>query len=339
MIWLIIILILVITILILINYMSWGQYMALFEPSRDMIWSPIIPYSNILVNVNGSNDTIEIINKKSISSLINSKLSAGENYIHGWHFNNFKGAKTILFCHGNSGNISHRKYIIDTCHKLNINLLIFDYRGYGQSGDIPSKRNIRKDGEIMYNYLIQHCNSNDIIIWGESLGGHVATHIASKYPCRSLVLFSTFSSITDVIIYSNKFKLFGNILYSIIPFLIDVLPSKELIKKVKVPIFIIHSKNDTLIPYQCAIDMYNNIKHNNKYLEWIDGDHASPIITDEQTKKLFMFMDHPIQQYRKKFNIQHMLDDLNYVVNNYLQKNDENNDDDNTIQIDLVHTE
>jgi esterase/lipase len=338
MIWLIIILVIIIIIVALVNYMSWGQYMVLFEPHRDMIWSPTVPYSNILVNVDGSGNTIEISNEANIKS-----VTCGQSYIHGWHFRNFRGAKTILFCHGNSGNISHRKYIIDTCYKLNINLLIFDYRGYGQSGDIPSKRNIRKDGEIMYNYLTQYCMPKDIVVWGESLGGHVATYIASKYPCKSLILFSTFSSITDIIGYSNKFKLFSSVINSFVPLLIDILPSRELIKKVKVPVFIIHSKNDTMIPYQCAMDMYDSIRHKNKYLEWIDGDHSSPKITDEQTKKLFMFMDHPIQQYRKDFKVQYMLDDLDYVVNTYLHKNDTDEDQGidpiSSLPISLVQTE
>lgn len=332
MLWLIIILIIIILIVALINYISWGQYVVLFNPNKDMIWKPSIPHSNIFININESNDIIEI----NPNQLDNLSLDQKHNYIHGWYFNNFINSKTVLFCHGNTGNISHRKYIINACHKLGLNLLLFDYRGYGRSDSIPSKQSIRKDGIIMYKYLARNCNSNNIVIWGESLGGHVATYIASKYPCRCLILLSTFSSISDIILYSNKFKLFGNVMNSIIPFLIDILPSKNLIKKVKSPILIMHSKNDTVIPYQCAINMFENINHDNKYLEWIDGDHSSPIITDDQSKKMFMFMDHPIQKYRKQFNIQDMLTDINYVVNTHLNTKNSNNEN---ISISFVHTE
>jgi hypothetical protein len=290
-----------------INFVSWGQYKVLFQPHRKMIWYPSIPYSDVYINVNDSNDFV-----------LDKSCRKNKQYLNAWHFYNFPQSKTIIFCHGNSGNISHRKYIIDTCYHLHINLFIFDYRGYGKSGDIASKKHLREDGEIAYQYLSRYCSPQDIIIWGESLGGYVATSLANRYPCHCLVLLSTFSSISDIIIYSNSCSSTNNILSSLVPMLIDDLPSKDIISHVKCPVFILHSHDDTIVPPQCALDMLNQISHSNKHLEWITGDHCSPHITSDQLNKLFIFMNHPIHQYRKTFNIQSMLDDIAFVVNNYL---------------------
>jgi hypothetical protein len=105
-----------------------------------------------------------------------------------------------------------------------------------------------------------------------------------------------------------------------------------------------HSKKDTYLPYKCADNLYNNVSHSNKYLMEIKGDHSSPEISSDQLEKLFIFMDHPIQGYRKSFNIRTMMDEINFVVTNYLltdpdDSSQNTNNIDNTINFNLVHTE
>ena len=210
--------------------------------------------------------------------------------INGWHFNNFPGAKTVIFYHGNAGNISHRDYIIDICEQFQFNLLLIDYRGFGLSEGTYDQKSICIDGIAAYLYLRQFAKAKNIIIWGESLGGAVATHVASMYPCHCLILLSTFSSLDDIIYYSDYSKVLTMCGSFMAKYLVDCMPSKTKIKKVKCPIAIVHSKNDELINYKCSQIMYRAISHDNKKMITIDGGHSSPILDVTSLNKLLDFI-------------------------------------------------
>lgn len=305
----------VIVVVLLIYYMTRYQHSVLFKPSREdtniKVGNPRNLYiTNTFSKRGGGIHVVEMLD-----GYMNNK---NRNYIHAWYYDDFPGKKTVLFCHGNSGNITHRSYIINACRKLKLNLLVFDYRGYGKSSLTPTKERIRQDGETAYLFLRQHCEPNDIVIWGESLGGHVATWVASKYECRSLILLSTFSSIDDVFIYQHELNLLSKPLRLVAPLVTDILDTKKYIKDVKAPIMIFHSPDDEIIPCQCARDLYMNISHENKQLVWISGLHASPNITDQQLSKLLMFADIPLQKYKNNFKVQEMLDEIDYIVKKYL---------------------
>ena len=76
-----------------------------------------------------------------------------EGNLHGW-FIGEKGNKTVLICHGNGGNISHRQYLIEPLTKLGYSVLIFDYSGYGRSRGIPSETQFYHDASVFYRYII-----------------------------------------------------------------------------------------------------------------------------------------------------------------------------------------
>lgn len=312
MIWITIILVIIVIIIFFINFIWWFQYKVIFEPSRDMIWKPDSEYKDIMINTEYPHNSIELNHD-------NMEYFNGKSYINAWHFNKFEGNKVVLYCHGNCGNISHRSYIINVCDKLKLNCIMFDYRGYGRSSDVPSKDNIRQDGIIVYKYLIQYHDPNNVIIWGESLGGHVATYIASKYKCKGLILLSTFSSLDDVIIYQMNVPILSKIIRKLSPIIIDVLPTKKYIQKVKSPILILHSKDDKKIPYQCSLDLYKNINHSDKEFIWIKGDHALPQITSQQADKLISFIGISLKEEGIKFDITEMLNEIKFIVNTYFR--------------------
>lgn len=103
---------------------------------------------------------------------------------------------TVLFFHGNGGNISHRRESLVLFHRLGVNTLIVDYRGYGQSEGHPSERGTYQDAEAAWRYLTEerHLSPDQIIIFGRSLGGAVATYLASQHSPKALILESTFTS-------------------------------------------------------------------------------------------------------------------------------------------------
>jgi len=220
----------------------------------------------------------------------NSRTDTKQN-INGWYFNDFPGAKTVIFYHSNAGNISHRDYIIDICEQFGFNLLLIDYRGFGLSEGAYDQKSVCIDGIAAYKYLRQYVKAEDIIIWGESLGGAVATHVASIYPCHCLILLSTFSSLDDIIYYSEYPGILTSCGSFLAKYLVDCMPSKAKIQKVKCPIAIVHSKEDELINYKCSKIMYRSIKHNNKKMITIKGGHSSPVFDVTSLNDLLHFIE------------------------------------------------
>lgn len=274
----IIIVILIITLILFINItINHTLQKTLYYPYRDHVWEPTIKHKKIVISDSNIQE----------SSDLGSKFKQLDG-ISAWHFDNYVGNKTVLFCHGNVGNISHRRYIIELCDQQKLNLIVFDYSGYGYSRGYCSQDKICHDGTLVYQYLSSQINPEDIIIWGESLGGSVATYLASRYQCASLILMCTFSSIDDIIIDSNL----GNIikvLGMILPFFANNLPSREKIKDVQSPIIIIHSIDDELIPYSNARRLYNCISHIRKKLITITGDHGKPKILPQDLREILYF--------------------------------------------------
>jgi uncharacterized protein len=306
MIWILLVISIILVILVM-AYISvpWAENKVLFFPVKKHYWKPGIEYEDVYIRVNKNHK---------------------RDTINAWYFNNFPGHKTVMFCHGNSGNISNRGYIINICQKFHLNLMIFDYRGFGRSRGKPSKNNLRQDGEEVYKYIRKRgVKPKNIIIWGESLGGYVAIWTASKYRCRSLLLLCTFSGLDDAIVNycsSDIAKLFANIYTSLVSLRYDMMLSRENIKKVRCPVVIMHSKEDDLIPYQCAKILYDNVCHDSKLLITIKGGHSSPIITEEDLNKLFMYCDIPLPFYENKVNIKGMLKQVETIAakhNNFIK--------------------
>ena len=302
--WVIFFIILIILLLILLyNVVNWYEPHALYYPSKKRVWIPNVPYKSIYINVNDSSDICCSKNKKK-----------GCDYISAWHFNNFKNAKTVLFCHGNTGNKTYRQYIIDMCKDFRLNLIVFDTRGFGSSSSFPDKLFLREDGESVYKYLHDRCGipSNKIIVWGESLGGITAVWVASKYNCGALILLCSFSSLDDAITYRYKGgkKIASQFITGLLAYKMDMLPVKEYLDKVNCPVVIVHSDKDEMIPYACSWINYRSVKHNNKLHVRIKGGHSSPIIKSRQLREIFEFCDLSLDDLSSDVDISDILENL-----------------------------
>ena len=221
------------------------------------------------------------------------------NDVHLWYSIRNPDHPYILFCHGNHGNISHRKYVIDMTKEFDCSIVLFDYCGYGKSKGNPTTKKILENGEDVYNWMIKELNikESQIVVMGESLGGSVATHISEKFNPSKLILLSTFSCLTDVAKLSDDTPFYWKIASVVFTFFIGDLPISDKVSTVKCPVMILHSKGDSLIPFANALKNFQSIAHKDKHLIEITGDHASPIITTENIMKMCDFMG------IKKYNV------------------------------------
>lgn len=296
-IWEFVVFVLIVIVIVLV-VVQWIYNRNLFAPSEQMISIDKYKYQNLYIGT--KTETVRKVKTKD------------EDHINMWHFNNYPENKVVLFFHGNSGNISNREYVIDICDAFRLNLLLVDYRGYGNSDSSPKIGYLPEDGIIAYRYLSKIYTSNDIVVWGESLGGSVATYIARQFPCRCLILLSTFSSLSDVV---DHYPGIESISRSFIRGFINVtgneLNTKEWIKGVRCPVLQIHSIEDDLISYKSAKSLFKNITTHKKMIQ-IKGTHSSPRITDKQLKEVFDFIG-----VRNQRNLGNLVRNLEQVAKKY----------------------
>jgi len=187
--------------------------------------------------------------------------------LHGWFIPNQESKHTLLFFHGNAGNISHRGESVRIFHRLGLNVLIFDYRGYGKSQGKPGEQGMYQDANAAWSYLtqIKGMESNNIIIFGRSLGGAIATKLAFDVQPGKLILESTFSSGKDMA-------------KSIFPFMSHFIVvrfgfnSEERIKNVTCPVLVIHSPDDEIIPFRLGEKIYAAANEPKTFFR-LKGDH------------------------------------------------------------------
>lgn len=171
--------------------------------------------------------------------------------LNGWLFIREKGAPILLLCHGNGGNISywldHARMLVDQ----NLNVFMFDYRGYGKSSGKPSEPGLYQDSLAAYDFLIKEkgLSGNEIIPYGISLGGAAAIEIARQRPVKSLILEGAFTSSKDMAANMPLFAFFSSLLpahyYNLAK-----------IKQIQVPKLIIHGEADKIVPFKMGQQLY-----------------------------------------------------------------------------------
>ena len=180
---------------------------------------------------------------------------------------------TVLFCHGNAGNMSHRVGTLQILNRLRMNVLLFDYRGYGASEGRASEAGTYRDAETAWRHVVEQRGvaPGEIIIHGRSLGGAVAAELAERHPPRALILESTFTSVPDVgrgMFPWLPVRLLARLRY-------DTL---ERIVRIRCPKLIIHSRDDGLIPFEHGQHLFEAAPDPKTFLE-IHGRHADGFLT------------------------------------------------------------
>ena len=186
--------------------------------------------------------------------------------LHGW-FLPGSGRGTVLFCHGNAGNISHRLDSLEIFHRLGLSVFLFDYRGYGESGGTPTEEGVYSDLEGAWNYLtkLRAVLPGEIVLFGRSLGGAVAAWGAEKFSPAGLILESTFTTLAD----AGKHHLFFLPIRLIAGSSFDTLGR---IKNITCPILVASSPEDKIVPGGHGRILYQAAREPKSFLPLI-GDH------------------------------------------------------------------
>ncbi|MEA2091577.1 MAG: alpha/beta hydrolase [Campylobacterota bacterium] len=198
--------------------------------------------------------------------------------LHAWYIPKEDANTTLLFLHGNGGNISHRLDSIKLFNSLGLNVFIFDYRGYGNSEGSANEQNTYDDARSAWDYLLKNkgIKAESIIIFGRSLGGAIAANLGSTLKPKGIILESTFTTVKE----------FASDAY---PFVPEVLirfnyETTKYLKNIDYPLLVVHSEDDNIIPFKYGEAVFKNANEPKTFLK-IRGDHNHGFL---QSKDIYL---------------------------------------------------
>jgi fermentation-respiration switch protein FrsA (DUF1100 family) len=179
---------------------------------------------------------------------------------------------TLLYLHGNGGNIGHRLDPIAVFHQLGLNILIFDYRGYGASTGKPNEAGTYQDALTAWTYLTERRGipAKEIVLFGESLGGPIAAWLAVRHPPAALMIYASFTSAPDM----------AQQLYRFLPARLLVryrYDTRQALANVNCPVLIMHSRDDEIIPFSHGQALFEAARQPKRFLE-LRGGHNDALL-------------------------------------------------------------
>ena len=188
------------------------------------------------------------------------KIQTSDNIeLLGWyHEKNLKDYKTLVYFHGNAGSLENRIHKLNHFQDMNINFLIIAWRGFNGNKGKPSERGLYVDGKSAIDWLIKKgVDEKNLILYGESLGTGVATHLAQNKNYAGVILETPFTSMIDA---AKNF-------YPYIPInllLKDKFENFKKVKNINIPILVMHGEVDKIVPFSIGKKIYD-IANNPKY--------------------------------------------------------------------------
>lgn len=167
-----------------------------------------------------------------------------------WYAPAAPGQPTLLYFHGNAGNLASRSERVRRFIGRGYGVLILSYRGYGGSTGTPSERTNVADAKLAYEALIEDgIEPDDIIVYGESLGSGVAVQLAAGNAVGGLVLDAPYTSIVDVAALAYPYL-------PVRPFMFDRYETMRYLPRVEAPLLVMHGEDDRVIPVDMGKAIY-----------------------------------------------------------------------------------
>ncbi len=197
--------------------------------------------------------------------------------IYGWYVTNPQATRTLLWFHGNAGNLEDRRQWLTGLRQLPANILTIDYRGYGRSEGQPNEAGVYRDARAAYDWLLREKRvpPEQVVIFGESLGGAVAAELATQVKCGGLILESAFTNAADM----------SRLVVPLLPMRWFIRSKFDTLAKVAaIPVakLILHARDDEVIPFAMGERLCAAARPP-KQCHWFDrGGHNAIFVTAPQ---------------------------------------------------------
>ena len=220
--------------------------------------------------------------------------AADGTQLHGW-FVPGRSEDTIVWFHGNAGNISNRVYNMMLLNqRVGANLFIFDYRGYGLSEGKPSEKGLYSDGEGALEYLRSRddIDSDRLVLFGRSLGGCVVAELAMRHRAKAVIMESSFTSVSAMSRYKRPAIAF------FIPhrlFMRSRFDSLSKMGSIHSPMMIVHGNKDITVPIEMGKELFTAANEPKRFYEIRGATHDDTHIVggEDYFKALREFIDNP----------------------------------------------
>lgn len=169
-------------------------------------------------------------------------------WLNGWFINSRikDPSGTVVFFHGQGGNISNVGWIGESLASLGFNVLLFDYRGYGKSeGRIANERDLYADADAAYDFVVDKLGTpaEQVVLYGHSLGTTAVVDLASRRRCGAIILESGISSASDMA--SVRLPWLPHWMYGLA---INRFESAKKLATVSCPVLVAHGEPDNVVP-------------------------------------------------------------------------------------------
>ncbi len=186
-----------------------------------------------------------------------------------WYAKAKPGNPTVLYFHGNAGNLAARAYRIQAYMEQGWGVYMLSYRGYGGSGGTATEKDNVADARIAYGALLMEgVDPADVVLYGESLGSGVAARLATERKAAALVLEAPYTSILDI---ARK-------AYPFLPtqwVLLDRYETVKVLPQVRMPVLILHGRLDGIIPIAMGQQLYAIANEPKRLIAFDDGAHSN----------------------------------------------------------------
>jgi hypothetical protein len=207
----------------------------------------------------------------------------GENIV-AWYGPAAPGRPTLLYFHGNAGNLASRSERVRKYLARGLGVFIMSYRGYSGSTGHPSERANVADAKIAYDALIgEGVAPEDIVLYGESLGSGVAVQVAAEKPAGGIILDAPYTSIVDVAAGAYPF-------FPVRPFLLDRYETLKHLPAVSAPLLVIHGEEDGVIPVDMGRAVYTAANAPKQIVTFPGANHSDHHIYGS-TEEVFRWID------------------------------------------------
>ncbi|MBI4474239.1 MAG: alpha/beta hydrolase [Acidobacteria bacterium] len=230
----------ILTAVAIVVYVKFFEHRLIFFPDREMAGTPLQPFENVYFK---TSDDVQL---------------------HGWWLPLPTSRRALIISHGNAGNISYRSEMGDFLRgEMGINVLMYDYRGYGQSAGSPSEAGTYSDIRAAYAYVRRRgFEPSSIVLMGQSLGTAITVDLAAEEPIGGVILEAPFTSIAAM-----ARRLFILPLGALVSTKYDSLSK---IGRVRAPVAIVHATGDPVIHFQFGRELFEAAKEPKAFFQ-VDG--------------------------------------------------------------------
>lgn len=197
--------------------------------------------------------------------------------INALHFQSREKKGIIYYHHGNAGNLVRWGEVAEYFVSFGYDVLIYDYRGYGKSTGKRTEKILHQDAQYIYDALAQDWRSDQIVIYGRSLGSGMASHVAANNAAKLLILETPFYSLQSMASWRFPF-----------------LPTRWLVtynmknwqrlQEANLPIHMFHGTEDSIVPYWSGKKLYEAVS-DKATLTTIEGAEHNNLIEFEEFRE------------------------------------------------------